>query len=622
VSPDDDARPSGGPEPIPGALSAMGAADRSGRRRAVRGRRRWGRRIGWVVAALVLLVVALAGWLGVRGWLAKDHLESAAALLPTLEQQALSGKTNQAELRRLQHEADAARELTSDRVWSGASHLPWVGDDLSAVRAVARAADIVADRAAPQLLQAAGTLDPSKLRPKNGRIDLGPLTTAQAPLRAADQRLHQARAVLDPYVSGPRSASLLSPVRRAVNKLAGQLDDLTGKTTSASRAADLLPPMLGANGKRRYLVLFQNLAEARSLGGIAGAFAVIEADDGRLRLTKQGSAASFPRSAEPVVEFSPPQLRLYLPRTAQFFQNVTQPMSFPVGAGIAREMWDRSGGAPLDGVLATDPVALSYLLKATGSVTLTDGQRLTSENAVRLLMRDVYDTYDNPRAQDAFFASAAMSVFQHLMAGAVDPAVAMDALARAGEERRFLVWSSHADEQRRLLGTTLDGVLPSTEKANPTVGVFFNDATASKMSYYLRATAELSGGQCRADGLRDLSLVLTLTSKAPPRGLPPYVTGDEKPHTVSTLVYLASPVDGGVVTVAVDAKNRPINTQQVAGRAVSTFTVDLRPGQTAEVKVSLVAPNIPGTPRLRITPTVAPVPELVSVTECAVSPSA
>jgi hypothetical protein len=571
---------------------------------------------------LVLLAVAATAWVGVRGWLAKDHLEQAAALLPTLEQQALTGKSTEADLRRLQHETQAARELTGDRVWSAATHLPWVGDDVSAVRAVARAADIVADRAAPDLLKAAGSLDPARLRPKDGRIDLGPIMKAQTPLRSADKALRQARAGLNPYVSGSHSTSLLGPVERAVTKLATELDDLRGTTASASRAADLLPPMLGADGKRRYLVLFQNLAEARSLGGIAGAYAVVEADNGRLRLTKQGSAANFPRSHEPVVDFSPTQLRLYLPRTAEFFQNVTQPISFPVGAGIAREMWDRAGGDRLDGVIATDPVALSYLLKATGPVTLPGGQRLTSDNAVRLLLRDVYDRYEDPRAQDAFFASAARSVFQHLMSGAIDPAAAMEALAQASDERRFLVWSSHADEQRRFLGTKLDGVLPSAEKANPTVGVFFNDATPSKMSYYLRATAQLTGGTCRTDGFRDLSLLVTMTSKAPPKGLPPYVTGDQKSHDVSTVVYVASPVDGGIVTVAVDAKNRPVNTEQVGGRAISAFTVDLRPGQTAEVKVSVVAPNIPGRPQLRVTPTVAPTPQSVSVTECSGRPSA
>jgi hypothetical protein len=574
--------------------------------------------VRWTIATLVLLAVAATVWVGIRGWLAKDHLESAAALVPKLEQQALAGTINEAGLQRLQHETHAARQLTGDPVWSAATHLPWAGDDLSAVRAVARAVDIVANRAAPELLQAAGALDPAQLRPKNGQIALAPLLKARTPLRSADTALRQARATLDPYVSGPRSTSLLRPVERAVTRLATQLDDLTGTTATASRAADLLPPMLGENGKRRYLVLFQNLAEARSLGGIAGAFAVVEADHGRLRLTKQGSATDFPRAPEPVVDFSPTQLRLYQPQTAQFFQNVTQPMSFPVGAGVARAMWDRSGGHPLDGVVATDPVALSYLLKATGPVTLADGQRLTSENAVRLLLRDVYGTYADPREQDAFFASAAKSVFDHLMTGAVDPAAAADALAQASGEHRFLVWSSHADEQRRLLGTVLDGVLPSSEKANPTVGLFFNDATPSKMSYYLRATAQLDAGQCRADGMRDLSLVATMTSTAPPKGLPPYVTGDDKPHTVSTLVYVASPVEGGIVTVAVDAKNRPVNTQQVAGRAVSAFTVDLRPGQTAEVKVSIVAPDIPGHPRLWVTPTVAPIPQSVAVMKCPV----
>jgi hypothetical protein len=571
---------------------------------------------------LLLLALALAGWLGVRGWLAKGHLENAAALVPKLEQQAVSGKVQPADLQRLQQETEAARRLTGDPVWSAATHLPWVGDDLGAVRAAALTVDTVADRAVPSLLQAAAALDPAKLRPKDGRIHLAPLAKAQPPLRAADEALRQARAQIAPYVSGPRSAALLGPVRRAVTRLSDQLDDLSSQTATASRAADLLPSMLGADGKRRYLMLFQNLAEARSLGGIAGAYAVVEADDGRLRLTKQGTAGSFPRFGEPVVELTDSQERLYQPRTAEFFQNVTQPFSFPVGAGLAREMWDQAGGEPLDGVVATDPLAQAYLLKATGPVTLPGGEQLTSDNAVHLLLRDVYDRYEDPRAQDAFFAAAAVSVFQQLMTGNGDPTAVLDAFARASGERRVLVWSRHAEEQRRLLGTVLDGVLASSEKANPTVGVFFNDGTASKMSYYLRSTATLSGGQCRPDGLRDLSLVMTMTSKAPPKDLPLYVTGRNNPrHTLSTVVYLATPVEGGIVSVAVDDKNQPVNTQQVDGRAVSALTVNLRPGQTAEVKVSIVAPDIPGSPRLRMTPSVTPIPRSVSVARCIPRPS-
>jgi hypothetical protein len=241
---------------------------------------------------------------------------------------------------------------------------------------------------------------------------------------------------------------------------------------------------------------------------------------------------------------------------------------------------------------------------------------LTSENAVDVLLRDVYARYPDPIRQDAFFAIAARSVFERLTSGAGDPAAVLEALAKASGERRVLVWSAHEQEERRLLGTVLDGVLPSVEKASPTVGVFFNDAQPSKMSYYLRSTQRLSGGQCRPNGVRDLLLTMRMTSTAPSKGLSPYVAGAQNPYTVSTVVYVASPVKGGIVEVQVDGRARPVNTQEVAGRAVAAFTVDLRPGQSVDVTTYLVGPVIPGRPRLRVTPTVAQNAPVVQVSGC------
>ncbi|HET8617223.1 MAG TPA: DUF4012 domain-containing protein [Actinomycetales bacterium] len=609
----DDERPGG--SGVPGGDGDRPAALTT--RRAGRVRRRRRRSFRWVVLALVGVVVVLTAWLGARGWLAKRHLENAAVLVPRLEQQAEKGQPDRAALASLQDETESARRLTSDPVWRVASHLPWVGDDLSAVGAAARAVDTVADDAVPPLVRVAGTLDPTALRPKGGRFDLKPLTQAQAPLRQADAALTRAQAMISPYLAGGRDAgTLLGPVDRAVTKLGRQIQDVADKTATGSRAADLLPGMLGADGKRSYLVVFQNLAEARSLGGIGGAFAVVEADHGRLRIAHQGTAGSFPRFDRPVVQLSPAQQRLYQPQTTRFFQNVTQPISFPVGATIAREMWRRDGGAKVDGVLATDPVALSYVLRASGPVTLPGGVRLTSDNAVRLLLRDVYDRYEQPAQQDAFFASAAVAVFQRLVGGAGDPAAMLDALAQASGERRLLVWSAHEDEEKRLRGTVLDGTLPSSETSHATLGVFFNDATASKMSYYLHAKAQLTGGACRSDGMRDAQLVLRMTSTAPPRGLPRYVTGTVKPYTVSTVVYLAGAREGGLVSVHVDGKARPVNAQEVDGRLVAALTVDLRPGQTAEIKVAYLIRDEPGQPRLRMSPMVNPSSSSVTVSPC------
>jgi hypothetical protein len=47
--------------------------------------------------------------------------------------------------------------------------------------------------------------------------------------------------------------------------------------------------MLGQNGPKRYFLAFQNNAEARGTGGLPGAFAIIEANHGKLAITSMQS---------------------------------------------------------------------------------------------------------------------------------------------------------------------------------------------------------------------------------------------------------------------------------------------------------------------------------------------
>src|SRR3546814_10092601 len=105
-----------------------------------------------------------------------------------------------------------------------------------------------------------------------------------------------------------------------------------------------MPAMLGANGPRDYLVLFQNNAEWRSLGGIAGAMAVVHAEDGGISLSAQGSTRDFQRYPEPVVPLPPEVQELFGARPGQYVQTVTQLPDFPVDASLAGVLWRRELG--------------------------------------------------------------------------------------------------------------------------------------------------------------------------------------------------------------------------------------------------------------------------------------
>lgn len=53
-------------------------------------------------------------------------------------------------------------------------------------------------------------------------------------------------------------------------------------------------------------------------------------------------------------------------------------------------LWKLQSGQQLGGALATDPVALSYILGVTGPTTLPSGESVTADNVVRSTEIDLY----------------------------------------------------------------------------------------------------------------------------------------------------------------------------------------------------------------------------------------
>ena len=199
----------------------------------------------------------------------------------------VGGDTDRAQrtLAALQEQAGAARAATADPGWRLGRRTPLAGDDLAAVRQIAVAIDELARQAFPTLLRT----DLTSLVPTEGRLDLARLKSVSADLSQVDAAVQQTR-------RGPEQrcppTSLVSQIAAGADRPARPRS--TGWPASpraADQAARLLPPLLGADGPRRYLLVSQNPAELRATGGMFGAYAVIQADGGRVRMGRQGSSA-------------------------------------------------------------------------------------------------------------------------------------------------------------------------------------------------------------------------------------------------------------------------------------------------------------------------------------------
>ncbi|MFR9776352.1 DUF4012 domain-containing protein [Micromonospora sp. MS34] len=363
----------------------------------------------------------------------------------------------------------------------------------------------------------------------------------------------------------------------------------------------------------------QNPAELRATGGMFGAYAVIRAEGGRIRMTGQGTSGSLGRFDPPlrVIE----QLRrLWHDLPGIYPADVNLGPDFPAAAALYREMVRRRTGTTVDGVLAVDPVVLSYLLGVIGPVSVPGRHALAGGTVVRTLLSDAYRDLDI-RAQDEYFAAAAAAVFDALFTRTVDPRALLTVFNRSVIERRMLFWSVHPEEQRVLGDSRLAGKLPEKDIV-PTVGVFLNDGSGAKLGYYLRFSATLTSGDCQSDGRRELRLRVTVHSTAPPSGLSRSVTGlamSGDRYTARTFVSVYSPTGGAVLGGRLDGRDAAMGSGMDRRRQVAVANVEVGPGRTGTLDVTLLTGTTTGggTAELVLTPTVTPwTTQVVSAPSC------
>lgn len=588
--------------------------DRAHRDPVVRGRRRRNRRLAWLAGALV--VVAFGAYVVWAAAAVRADLVAAQDHARALERAVMDGDdaATDRELAALRERSDDARSRVDGPLWSVGAALPILGDDVDAVREIsALLGDLVEDGITP-LVESGVTFEPEVFAPRAGRVPLEPIVDLADGVELAAP----AFATAGDRVRAIDEGGLLGPIATQVVRLRDELLPVTDAVEAAGRAVAILPAMLGVDERRDYVVLFQNPAEARGGGGLVGSAAQIIARDGQVRLGPQAAVSGeFPERDAPVLPLSDAEETLYDEQLGTYFVNASFTPDFPRTAELARAHWEEQYadevGDGLDGVISLDPVALSYLLAATGPVEV-GGRTLTADNVVDLLLNEVYLEVAAPAEQDAFFAAATGAIFERFTDGIEDPRAFLDGMTRATREGRLLVHSFAPDEQERISGTRVAGELAPPD-GPAQVDLSVNDATASKMSYYLDYDVALESTSCRDGGVQQLEGRAEFRSSAPEdgEGLTPYIVGSNRSGIARgsqlLIVRLHAPAGGEILEVRVDGEVAEGAAMAVEnGRPAGVYTVFLDPGDRIPMTWTVrTGTSQRGDVRMRVTPGIAPV---------------
>ena len=537
-----------------------------------------------IITGVIAAVVLFSLWSAYTGWQVYRELRDARDQALIMRSALARGDVDGAKtaLKKFQDASGSAAGRTGGLTWGTLQWTPFVGDDLRALKTMSRTLDHLGDDALPPLVESASGLTAGDFTPNAHQFPLQRVAALEEPALKSSTAFNQADEELDAI----DSSSFAGPLRSNFESLRDAVGSAATALDSARRAAQLMPALLGSDGPRDYLLVFQNNAELRSTGGLGGNASVIHAEDGKVEITRQEGTGVFGEKAQPVLPISAEEKALYDDQLATYFGDANFTPDYPRASELWAAHWKLETGIDVDGVFIVDPVAMSYMLNVTGPVEV-EGIELTGANVVSIVENLVFFRYPLQADQDDFFNAVAKTVFDTFADGNGDPVKLLRGLAQGVNEGRVRIHSFNPEDQAAIAGTEIAGELPSEPERNPAVGVYLNDGTAAKMSYYLNYSVTVSSLEC-ADGVQTLVGQMEIESKTPdvtklPQAIVGYPEqlGFIKPGQQVVIADFMSPIDGSIEELKFDGSTlRDPLIDKFGKRKVLSLGLYFDPGQS------------------------------------------
>ncbi len=441
---------------------------------------------------------------------------------------------------------------------------------------------------------------------EKGRIDPAAVELLEATRKAALDHALVARSTVEDSPR-PRLAAVRDPL--------GDVDDTTAALVDVLTGAEPLLNRIGAAAAGedpfRILVLLENGAELRATGGLMGALALLEIDDGGL------SIAHFYPSAprDPTGQFvSVEAPNDYMSRYGGFlanttlWSNVNLSPDFPTVADVAGRLFAGVTGIEPDLIARIDLVALGYLLEAFPPI-IVDGAPLVAETLATEFLIDSYKRFSQEE-QDVYVASVVAQAFDQFVQGTTADRTSLVAGARrAARERRiaFFMAETAADDLFARAGT--DGAVLPGDPGD--VEVVVQNFAANKIDVFtatdLSADVKLAG--CFATG----EVSVTLENRMP--GDAEFPAGGGIGGNGQWWVSFYLPAGAEIIDLSVDGAPTGGTTDVELGRPVASVLVFASPGEQSTAAIAWQEQILTPEYSMRIQPQPLVVPATLAMLE-------
>ena len=580
--------------------SASGARTSTTSDGLVRKRHKRGKRRRKVIGiAVVVVLLALIVGAGVSGVMllrsaksVKAQASSAVSLVKDVKTQVMAGEFSSlpASAQQIDDVCQSIKSETSSPLWTAASYLPVVGSDITAARTLVNSLATVSKDGLLPVAQELSQATPGKLF-ADKTINVSAVEAVVNALADSGEVFQtandQVQAIGDTNIS---------QITELVETAKHGFEAIDSAVEVSQKLAPVLPEMLGANGQTRsYLLVAENNVEIRARGGFGGSQGLITITDGKMEIGDFVSSISLDSAdALTVTDEEQTLFNGFTQHMGSYSGDAFYTPDFPRASELVSQMWQKKYGQTVDGVVAMDPVFLQYLLGLVGGVTLPDGTAVDGTNAATVLMHDVYWNYAVSET-DAIFASVAGAAFDKIMGniGNADMAQLVQVFQKGCGEGRFIVWMNDTQEEDAIKDMGLAADLSTDTTGTPTLGVYVNNYSFSKIDWYLNLNTDVGVGTQNADGSMVYQVTTTLQNtlkSSEVSSLPDYVANSVYENGTITDrgnerlgVYLYAPAGGTISDVQISGSDLSLEQATHDGLDVQHGVVNLRADETCTI---------------------------------------
>ena len=253
--------------------------------------------------------------------------------------------------------------------------------------------------------------------------------------------------------------------RATFAELADRLPTLVSTIREFLAFSEMGQTILGADGSKRYLLVFQNNTEIRATGGFMGSFAELDVRDGVIvgmnvpgggTYDLQGSLRHTVAAPEP----------LQLLNARWEFQDANWFPDFPATARQIMDFYGDAGGGSVDGVVAVNATYVADLIGLLGPVDMPEyGRTITSDNFLNETQKIVELEYDREENKPkAFIGDLAPVLLDRVMGGDPEDFLAvLDRVDRGLRARDIQIYFADGELERQVRDLGWGGELKATD---------------------------------------------------------------------------------------------------------------------------------------------------------------